>query len=75
MPLRLAVLLEDAGHDVFFGACWRCTECAAGMLAQLSERYDLRSAQLVGASSSALVATLSACGAGLQLACSDFYQK
>ena len=54
------------------GARWRFEECVAGMLAQLSERYDLRSAQLVGASSSALVATLSACGAGLQLTCMGF---
>ncbi|KAK9821762.1 hypothetical protein WJX81_005452 [Elliptochloris bilobata] len=33
-----------------------------GMLAHVSEQYDLRDAQFVGASSSALVATLNACG-------------
>lgn len=53
----------------------KVAECVAGMLAQLSERYDLRSAQLVGASSSALVATLSACGAGLAVAVADHRVK
>lgn len=39
--------------------------CAAhaGVLAYLTEHYDVKDFQLVGASSSALVATLSACGA------------